>query len=91
MDELPEEEEYREAQAAGGMEAMRTFEEEVRNLTALAFGVMIILALVIVVLVAAYALTGWVGFLLLNLLFSGMAIVAFFYLMYRRSRLTMRI
>lgn len=91
MAELPEEEEYRAAKAAGGMGVTKTFEEEVRDLTALALGIMIVMALVIVGLVAAYALTGWTGFLLLNLLFSGLAIVAFFYLMYRRSKLTMRI
>ncbi len=91
MEELPEEEEYRTAQAAGGMQVMRTFEEEVRDLTTLAFGIMIVMAVVITGLIAGYAITGWTGFLLLNLLFSGLAIVAFFYLMYRRSKLTMRL
>jgi hypothetical protein len=87
----PEEEEYAAAQAAGGMDVARTFEEEVRDLVQLAFGIMILLAIVIVGLVAAYALTGWGMFLILNLFFCVMAILAFFYLMYRRSKLTMRL
>ncbi len=91
MVDLPEEEEYRAAQAAGGMAVGKTFEEEVRDLTAVAMGVMIILAILIVALVAAFAITGWFGFLLLNLAFCGLAIIAFFYLMYRRSRLLMRL
>jgi hypothetical protein len=91
MTDLPEEEEYREAMAEGGMDVAKTFEEEVKELVALAFGVMMIMAVIIVVLVAAYVVTGWPVFLLLNLVFCGLAIVAFFYLMYRRSRLTMRI
>jgi uncharacterized membrane protein len=91
MADLPEEEEYREAMAAGGMDVTKTFEEEVKELVALAFGVMMIMAVIIVALVLAYVVTGWTIFLLLNLLFCGLAIVAFFYLMYRRSRLTMRI
>jgi hypothetical protein len=88
---LPEEEEYREAQAAGGMALSKTFEEEAKELITLAFGIMIFLALLIVGLVFAYILTGWVIFLVLNLLVSVAAMIAFAYLLYRRSRLTMRL
>jgi hypothetical protein len=91
MPDLPEEEEYRAAMATGGMGVTKTFEEEVKELVTLAFGVMIIMAIAIVGLLAAYVVTGWPGFLLLNLLFCGLAVVAFFYLMYRRSKLTMRL
>jgi hypothetical protein len=91
MATLPEEEEYRAAGAAGGMEVSKTFEEEARELIQLAFGIMLLLTILIVGLVAAYALTGWGIFLILNLFFCSMAIVAFVYLMYRRSRLTMRL
>jgi len=91
MATLPEEEEYQAANAAGGMEVSKTFEEEVRDLIQLAFGIMLLLAILIVGLVGAYALTGWGIFLILNLFFCGMAIIAFFYLMYRRSKLTMRL
>ena len=91
MEPHPEEEEYQAAQAAGGMDVAKSFEDEVRELTAVAMGVMIILAVLIAALVAAFALTGWVIFLILNLLFCCLAVVAFFYLMYRRSRLMMRL
>jgi hypothetical protein len=91
MTDLPEEEEYRTAMAEGGMGVTKTFEEEVKELVTLAFGIMIIMAIAIVGLLAAYAVTGWPVFLLLNLLFCGLAVVAFFYLMYRRSKLTMRL
>ena len=88
---LPEEEEYEAARAAGGMEVAKSFDEEVRELITFSFGVMIIVAILIVAFVAAYALTGWFIFLILNLLVSGLAVVAFVYLMYRRSKLTMRL
>jgi len=91
MATLPEEEEYKAAMAAGGMEVSKTFDEEARELIQLAFGIMILMAILIVGLVAAYALTGWGIFLILNLFFCVMAIIAFFYLMYRRSKLTMRL
>ena len=91
MGTLPEEEEYRAAQAAGGMDVARTFEEEVRDLTAMALGVMLLLTVLIVSMVAAYAVTRWTVLLVLNLLFCGLAVVAFLYLMYRRSRLVMRL
>jgi len=91
MDRLPEEMEYEEARAAGGMAVSKSFEEEARELIGLAFGIMIILAVVIVGLVAAYAVTGWKALLMANLFVSVMAILAFAYLMYRRSRLTLRL
>jgi nitrate reductase NapE component len=91
METQPEEEEYRAAQAAGGMAVSRSFEEEARELMTLAFGTMILLAILIIGLVGAFALTGWAIFLVLNLVVSVMAIFAFAYLLYRRSRLTMRL
>jgi hypothetical protein len=91
MSALPEEEEYQAAMASGGMQVTKTFEEEARELVQLAFGIMIIMAILIVGLVAAYAMTGWGIFLVLNLLFSVLAIFAFGYLLYRRSKLTMRL
>ena len=90
MAALPEEEEYEAARAAGGMEVTKSFEEEVKELITLSFGVMIIVAILIVAFVAAYALTGWFIFLILNLLICVLAVLAFVYLMYRRSKLTMR-
>ncbi len=88
---LPEEEEYETARAAGGMPVTKSFEEEVKELITFSFGVMIIVAVLIVAFVAAYALTGWFIFLVLNLLVCGLAVAAFIYLMYRRSKLTMRL
>ncbi|UCC92866.1 MAG: hypothetical protein JSW25_09415 [Thermoplasmata archaeon] len=91
MAALPEEEEYRAAQASGGMDVSKSFEEEVRELITMAFGIMVLLAILIVGLVAAFALTGWPIFLYLNLFVSVMAIVAFAWLLHRRSKLTMRL
>ena len=91
MAPLPEEEEYEAARAAGGMPVSKSFEEEVKELITFSFGVMIIVAVLIVAFVAAYALTGWFIFLVLNLLVCGLAVAAFIYLMYRRSKLTMRL
>ncbi|MCK5252951.1 MAG: hypothetical protein KAQ96_08370 [Thermoplasmata archaeon] len=90
MAALPEEEEYEAARAAGGMDVTKSFEEEVKELITLSFGVMIIVAILIVAFVAAYALTGWFIFLILNLLICVLAVLAFVYLIYRRSKLTMR-
>ena len=67
------------------------FEREVRTLVALAFGVVIVIAIAMGGLLAAYAVTGWAGFLWLNLVVAAMAVIAFVYMSYRRSRLTMRI
>ena len=47
-------------------------------------------AVAIVAFIAAYALTGWFIFLIINLLVCVLAVLAFIYLMYRRSKLTMR-
>jgi len=91
MEPLPEEQEYEEARAAGGMAVSKSLEEEARELIGLAFGIMLVLAILIVVLVAAYAVTGWTVLLLANLCVSVLAIFAFAYLMYRRSKLTMRL
>lgn len=90
MAALPEEEEYEAARAAGGMQVTKSFEEEVKELITLSFGIMIIVAILIVAFVAAYALTGWFIFLLLNLVVCVLAVLAFIYLMYRRSKLTMQ-
>lgn len=90
MAALPEEEEYEAVRAAGGMQVTKSFEEEVKELITLSFGIMIIVAILIVAFVAAYALTGWFIFLILNLLICLLAVLAFIYLMYRRSKLTMR-
>ncbi len=85
---LPEEEEYEVARGAGEASPLQSFEEEMRALIALSFGIAIVVAVLMVVFVVAYAITGWMTFLILNLIMSVMAIIAFFYLMYRRSRLT---
>ena len=66
-----------------------SFEEEVKTLMALAFGVLILVGLSMAILVGAYLLTGWRVLLVVNLVVAGLAFVAFMYLMYRRSRLTM--
>lgn len=86
---LPEEEEYAAAVGPGTRPGTPALEEEVRTLVALAFGVAILLGLSMVVLLGAYLVTGWPVLLVLNLVIAGLAIVAFMYLMYRRSRLTM--
>lgn len=88
---LPEEEEYEAAIAEGGPMSDEEFEKEVRILVAMAFGIVIVIAIAIGGLLTAYAITGWVGFLWLNLVVAAMAFIAFFYMSYRRSRLTMRI
>jgi len=87
---LPEEEEYEAAKAKGGMTpAPSSLEDQMRTLMAIAFGVAILVGVLMVVLIAGYAATGWRGLLVLNLLIAGMAIVAFVYLMYKRSKLLM--
>jgi len=87
---LPEEEEYEAAKAEGGIApAPSSMEDEMRTLMAIAFGVAILVGVLMVVLVAAYTLTGWEFLLVLNLMIAVMAIMAFVYLMYRRSKLLM--
>ena len=85
---LPEEEEYEAAKAKGGMTpAPSSLEDEMRTLMAIAFGVAILVGVLMVVLVVAYSLTDWGFLLILNLIIAVMAIMAFVYLMYRRSKL----
>ncbi len=85
---LPEEEEYEAAKAKGGMApAPGSLEDEMRTLMAIAFGVAILVGVLMVVLVLAYTLTGIRFLLVLNLMIAVMAIMAFVYLMYRRSKL----
>ncbi len=87
---LPEEEEYEAAKAKGGIApAPSSLEDEMRTLMAIAFGVAILVGVLMVVLVAAYTLTGSEFLLILNLMIAIMAIMAFVYLMYRRSKLLM--
>ena len=86
---LPEEEEYAAAAGSPPHPGAPSLEEEVRALMALAFGVLVLIGLSMAVLVGAYLLTGWRALLFLNLAVAGLAFVAFMYLMYRRSRLTM--
>ena len=85
---LPEEEEYEAITGTGEPSPEQSFEAEMRTLVTLSFGIAIMVALLMVTFVVAYALTGWATFLILNLIVSVLAIIAFFYLMYRRSRLT---
>ena len=85
---LPEEEEYEAAKAKGGMApAPSSLEDEMRTLMAIAFGVAILVGVLMVVLVLAYTLTGIRFLLILNLMIAVLAIMAFVYLMYRRSKL----
>jgi cyanate permease len=86
---LPEEEEYEAASGGDGTPPALSFEDEMRTLVTLSFGVVIIVAIAMAVLVVAYALTGWTALLVMNLVIAVLAIIAFIYLMYRRSRLTM--
>ena len=85
---LPEEEEYDAVKATGDPSPVQSFEAEMRTLVTLSFGIAIMVGVLMVAFVVAYAVTGSTAFLLLNLVVSVMAIVAFFYLLYRRSRLT---
>ena len=85
---LPEEEEYEAIKGDDDPSSLQSFEAEMRTLVTLSFGIAIMVAVLIVIFVVAYALTGWATFLVLNLIVSVVAIIAFFYLMYRRSRLT---
>ena len=85
---LPEEEEYEAVKEAGDASPVRSFEDEMKTLVTLSFGIAIIVAVLLVAFLLAYAITGWATFLVLNLVVSVLAIIAFVYLMYRRSRLT---
>jgi hypothetical protein len=87
---LPEEEEYEAARAAGAERSVRAV-EEARDLVALAFGSALVLGILIIGFMAGYALTGWEALLVANLVVGVMGIFLFFYLVYRRSKLTMRI
>ena len=87
---LPEEEEYEAVRSREGAMTDEAFEREVRTLVALAFGIVIFIAIAMGALLALYAFTGWSMFLWLNLGVAVVAIAAFFYLSYRRSLLTMR-
>lgn len=87
---LPEEEEYEAARAADAERSVRSV-EEARDLVALAFGSALVLGVLIIGLMAGYALTGWEVLLLANLVVGFSGIALFFYLVYRRSKLTMRI
>ncbi len=66
-------------------------EEQAKGLVALAFGMVIVLGILIPVLLAVYLLTGWTVCLVLNLVVIAMAIVTAVYLLYRRSKLAMRL
>lgn len=85
---LPEEEEYEAIREAGEVSPVQSFEEEMRTLVTISFGIAILVAVAMVGFIVAYAITGWMTFLILNLIVAVLAIIAFFYLMYRRSRLT---
>lgn len=92
MERLPEEVELE--QARGGLldgEEALAIEAEARVLIALALGTAILLAVLMVALLAAYATTGWRALLWLNLVVVGMAMASFAYLVYRRNRLTLRL
>jgi hypothetical protein len=88
---LPEEEELAKAEAEGLSVTQRVLHDEALQLVALAFGSAIILGVLLVVLLVAYAITGWRVLLFINLVVAGMAIIAFGYMMYRRSQITMRL
>jgi hypothetical protein len=91
MERLPEELEYEAAGGAGGQDLTRSFEEEVKDLMALTFGTAVVLAILITSMIALYAVTGWGIFLVLNLFVAFLGILAFFYLRYRRNKLTLRL
>jgi MFS family permease len=61
------------------------------QLVGLAFGTALLFGALIAIFLAGYALTGWRSLLFANLGVAILAIVSFGYLMYRRSRLTMRL
>jgi hypothetical protein len=58
---------------------------------ALAFGMVIVLGILIPVLLVVYLYTGWMTCLVLNLVVIVMAIVTVVYLLYKRSKLAMRL
>jgi maltodextrin utilization protein YvdJ len=65
------------------------FAKEAQSLVALAFGIVIVIAVSMAVLLGAYFVTGNTLFLWLNLLVALFAIASFAYLVYRRNRLTL--
>jgi uncharacterized membrane protein len=88
---LPEEEEYERAKAARPAIAVPAIEEEARTLIALAFGTMVLLGILFAIAIAGFLLTGAALFVGLNVAAVVIAIVAVGYLMYRRSKLVMRL
>ena len=88
---LPEEEEYERAKAAEPAIAMPGIEEEARTLIALAFGTMVLLGILFAIAIAGFLLTRAALFVGLNLAAVVLAVVAVVYLVYRRSKLVMRL
>ena len=84
---LPEEEEYASVDVDDPRYRAKVTEQEARDLLALAFGSVVLLAAMFIVLMVASALTGWGSLLMANLAVAVLAIISVVYLQYRRSRL----